>query len=174
MFKRILIPVDDPILAEGAIQEVENLARQGLAGEVILLSVAKRSIRLTDIPVSDLGIGMESDMAPQWREQLHMYEDFLNCIEVKLRSEGIKVQSTVLEGRRPAHDIAKFAHQSGVDLILMTTHGYRGLKRIITGSVAAEVVHESRVPVFVIRPNELPTKALVTEAPVPLALKEVA
>lgn len=66
--------------------------------------------------------------------------------------EGVEVQPTLLTGY-PTEEIVAFAKKSGVDLIVMGTHGHQGLNRIIFGSVAEGVVKNSPVPVITIRPG---------------------
>ena len=151
MFNKILVPLDGSVLAERALPRVLDLARQGLVNKVILLNVVKLKLRLTDIPLNELGIGMGMDTAPQWHEELGRNRDYLTSMEFQLRSQGLKVESVLLEGRHPARDIAKFAQESDIDLILVASHGYTGLKRMLFGSVAAKVIQKARVPVFLIR-----------------------
>ncbi len=55
----------------------------------------------------------------------------------------------------PATEILKFIESKLIDLIIMGTHGYKGLERRIFGSVAEKVVKESPVPVLVINPYKL-------------------
>jgi nucleotide-binding universal stress UspA family protein len=67
------------------------------------------------------------------------------------------VQVAMLEGD-PSEEILSYAHSHGVDLIVMGTHGRRGLDRIILGSVSERVAREARVSVVVVhdpKPDEL-------------------
>jgi nucleotide-binding universal stress UspA family protein len=60
-------------------------------------------------------------------------------------------QGHVLSGYA-ADEIISFARQQGVDIIIMGTHGRRGLDRILFGSVAEKVVKTSEIPVLTLRP----------------------
>ncbi|WP_457572291.1 universal stress protein [Desulfovulcanus sp.] len=51
-----------------------------------------------------------------------------------------------------AEEILNFVEQEGVDLIVMGTHGRKGIDRILFGSVAEKVVKGAKVPVLTIRP----------------------
>ena len=51
----------------------------------------------------------------------------------------------------PGHRIAEFAEEIGADVIIMPSHGRRGLKRLLLGSVAERVLRLSHCPVFVLR-----------------------
>ena len=77
---------------------------------------------------------------------------YLEKIQSELSSEGIKVKTESLEGT-PAQTIVDYAEANDVDLIVIATHGYSGLKKLMFGSVALRVLHDSHVPVLLIRPE---------------------
>jgi len=74
-------------------------------------------------------------------------------IESRLVSDGIKVKTESLEGNRPADTITDYAKEKSMDLIIIGTHGYTGLKKLMMGSVAFGILHQSHVPVLLIRPE---------------------
>jgi nucleotide-binding universal stress UspA family protein len=51
-----------------------------------------------------------------------------------------------------AEEILKYVRSEGIDLIIMGTHGRKGLEKIVFGSVAERVVQKSPVPVLTINP----------------------
>jgi nucleotide-binding universal stress UspA family protein len=51
----------------------------------------------------------------------------------------------------PGHEVAEFAQREGADLIVMPSHGRRGLSRLLIGSVAERVVRLAHCPVLVLR-----------------------
>ncbi|MFC1837128.1 universal stress protein [Thermodesulfobacteriota bacterium] len=63
----------------------------------------------------------------------------------------MKVKSQVLVGD-VAEEIVGHAEGSGMDMIIMGTHGYKGLEKIMFGSVAEKVVRSSSCPVLTINP----------------------
>ncbi len=67
--------------------------------------------------------------------------------------EGLNVTNEILVGYASDEILAK-ARRDGVDMIIMGTHGRKGIDRILFGSVAEKVVKNSPVPVLTIRPNE--------------------
>ncbi len=67
--------------------------------------------------------------------------------------EGIKTQSEVKVGYA-SDEILAYARNNGTDLIIMGTHGRKGLDRILFGSVAEKVVKNSEIPVLTIRPSD--------------------
>jgi nucleotide-binding universal stress UspA family protein len=56
-----------------------------------------------------------------------------------------------MKGRHPADGIIEAATERGAELIVMASHGRRGLSRLVLGSEANEVVTHSQVPVLIIR-----------------------
>ena len=71
----------------------------------------------------------------------------------QVRRSGLKCTSVLLEAQTgPAADlIVRQARKSGADLIVIGTHGRRGLRRLIMGSDAEQVVRSAPVPVMLVR-----------------------
>jgi len=151
MYKKVLVPLDGSALAECTLSHVKNLFKDGSVGEVTLLNVVK-----VDLPWAV----MESDQYPKGidinaiRDPLFIASrKYLADMESRLVSEGIKVKTESLEGNRPADTITEYAQKEGMDMIIIGTHGYTGLKKLMLGSVAFGVLHQSHIPVLLIRPE---------------------
>lgn len=78
---------------------------------------------------------------------------YLAKIESQLNSEGIKVKTESQEANSPAYKITEYAQENDMELIIMGTHGYTGLKKKMKGSVASGVLNSSPIPVLLIRPE---------------------
>jgi nucleotide-binding universal stress UspA family protein len=63
-------------------------------------------------------------------------------------------QRSIVSGD-PATEILKMIDSEGIDLVIMGTHGRKGLQHVIFGSVAENVVKKSPVPVMVVNPYKL-------------------
>ena len=68
---------------------------------------------------------------------------------------GINVRWHLAEDTAAATGIVQRTSHSAVDLIVMATHGRTGLARVLTGSVATEVIRHAQVPVLTLRPEHL-------------------
>jgi nucleotide-binding universal stress UspA family protein len=80
----------------------------------------------------------------------------------RLDGQGVAIECRVLTGT-PGPDIVAFARQFGHELIVVGTHGRRGLRRLLLGSVAETVVRNADVPVLTARaPADGPAAAAIT------------
>ena len=61
--------------------------------------------------------------------------------------EGTEAKRVVVEGD-PARQIVEYAHEEGVGLIVMPTHGYGPFRQFILGSITAKVLHDADCPVW--------------------------
>jgi len=79
--------------------------------------------------------------------------DYLATIQQRLRDEGVSVQTEALH-TDPVGAIIFAARSHGADLIMMTTHGRTGFRKLMFGSVADQLLHETTVPLFFIRADQ--------------------
>jgi nucleotide-binding universal stress UspA family protein len=143
MYEKVLVPLDGSELAECVLPQVRNLAREGVVGEIILLNV---------VEVPSVWVAEGLDFISLKNSQIAAKQKYLAELQAKLSSEGMKVNAEVLEGET-AHSISEYAKENHVDLIVIATHGYKGIKRVVFGSVAMRVLHDAHVPVLLIRPE---------------------
>ena len=69
-----------------------------------------------------------------------------------LRTFGVKAHLEIREGK-PAEEILRLSKERGIDLVVLSTHGRRGIRRVLMGSVTEEVLRRSESPVLVTRPG---------------------
>jgi nucleotide-binding universal stress UspA family protein len=74
----------------------------------------------------------------------------LSKVKKIIEDSGVEVKEVLLEGY-PSEEIINFAENNNMDLIVMGTLGKTGLERFLVGSVAENVIRNSKVPVMVIR-----------------------
>lgn len=67
--------------------------------------------------------------------------------------QGVKAEGKVVNGYA-AEEILNMAENVGADLLVMGTHGRKGIDRILFGSVAEKIVKSSPIPVMTVRPKE--------------------
>ena len=142
MYRRILVPLDGSKVAEGVLPHAKSLAYSEGA-ELILLTVAANPA--LDFAFSDPGIAQSAVEEQEERSQKYIGE-----IENDLKVAGFKT-SIVLRVGSVAETILEVAEELHVDVIAMSTHGRTGPARWLLGSIAERVVHNSKVPVLLIR-----------------------
>ena len=149
MYQKVLVPLDGSKIAESALNHVRILAKDGALGEVILLNVF-----IVAVPhISDPRYGGSIDINILKKDYQERSMQYLTKAKSKLSLEGLTVKTESIEGSSAAYAIADYTQNNGVDLIIMATHGYTGIKRMLLGSVAHQVLNESPVPVLLIRPE---------------------
>ena len=150
MFKRILVPVDGSELAEKAIDRAKKLATH-FGAELHFLRVYAREQVLAD-PHSPFDTYHLVVTAEDAKKRALAY---LATIQTKFVESKLIVQTDTIESNeKVGKAIAEYAAANGVDLIVMTSHGYTGFRRLIMGSVTTETLHHARCPVWVEPANE--------------------
>ena len=153
MYKKILVPLDSSALAECTLSHVKTIVKEGHVGEIILLSVVEMKLPMNYLSAEDSGIIEGFDFQAFWKEEVDKFQRYLAEVQNNLKAEGIKAETVIVKGVAPAQAIIDFSQKNDVDLIVIATHGYTGLKKLMMGSVAFKVLHESHVPVLLIRPE---------------------
>ncbi len=151
MYQKVLVPLDGSELAECALNHVKSLSKDGFLGEITVLNVMK-----VDIPwlsSEDEREHRQFDINKVRERVSNASQKYLADVKSRLASEGFEVKTESLEANRPAQAIIAYALEKGIDMIAIATHGYTGMKGMMMGSVALSVIHQSHVPVLLIRPE---------------------
>jgi len=143
-YKRILCPVDFDEFSVAALREAAALALSSGA-TLQVLHVVSATPPLDEAATGGLAVGEVYE--PQMRIAREQLDKMLATIPKKIPLESS------IEFGNPAALILNLQPKLKPDLVVMATHGRRGLKHLVLGSVAETVVRESRVPVLTIRPT---------------------
>jgi nucleotide-binding universal stress UspA family protein len=147
MYRKILVPLDGSDLVEGTLNQVRALAKEASVEEVTLLNVVNVDTRYSELYGKNFSVS-------KLRESLcDSAREYLAEIGSRLNAEGIKVKTKALPSGSPARKITEYAGKNGMELIVMATHGYTGLRKLMAGRVASKVLNSSPVPVLLIRPE---------------------
>lgn len=147
MSKKILVPLDGSKLAECALSHVKDFLKGGLAGEVTILTVVK-----VDVPWAE-AYDDHFDINALRTQMFTKSEKYLADVKSRLASAGVAVKTDLIELNRPADAIIDYAKKNGMDMIVIATHGYTGMKKLLLGSVAFGILNQSPLPVYLIRPE---------------------
>ena len=147
MYKRILVPTDGSALSRKAVKSAVELA-SALGAEVVALNVVPRypvSYFEGGISVSDSEVAR---VEKQWSEQGQaLAED----VEKAAEKVGVKARAVTVRSDLVAEAIIAAAKKNKCDLIVMASHGRKGIKRLLLGSETQHVLTHGNIPVLVLR-----------------------
>lgn len=146
MYSRFLVPLDGSPTSFLALDHAAELAR--LSGAtVILLHVVEPTRRSTGFERPEVYI---KDVRPRF---LEAGQALLDEAASRLRRNGIATETVLLESgtARVSEQIAQQAEVSDCDLVILGTHGCRGMNRLLLGSDAEQVARIAPVPVMLVR-----------------------
>jgi len=145
-YKRILVPVDGSATSNAGLKEAIGLAKsQGGTLELVHV-VDQHSVVMMGMEASIYMDEVLQDLSAAGRRVLKRAQALAD-------KAGVKARSVLLETiAGPAADsIIAQAKKGRADLIVIGTHGRRGVRRLVMGSDAEQVVRQSPVPVLLVR-----------------------
>ena len=154
MFNDILVPLDGSELSERALPMAQDLAKS-FGATVHLIQMVSREHELVAGRGTDSSVQaaeLELDIARRLTEsQLNRGKIYLERIGSQLKGAGVKVETefTVKAGD-PSENIIDHVKAHSINLVVMSTHGHGGLRRLLMGSVTDRVVHSCQAPVLVV------------------------
>jgi len=163
-FRRIAVAIDDSDPADLALEFALDLAQPATTSLVFVHAVDVRRLYAL--------ASAEHAMAAIAQERSAM-RALLAKAAARAQERGIQSEAFILEGD-PVESLLEFVRAQKVDVIAIGTHGRRGVRRLLLGSVAEGIVRASPAPVVVLRPHakraaqKISAGALETSAPIEL------
>jgi nucleotide-binding universal stress UspA family protein len=149
MFKHILLPTDGSKLSNKAVKQAISLASE-LGARITAVNV----IAKTHSPLMDDGFIVPEIPVMQKRlekAEADLAKKILDAVRKSAADAGIKSDAVAVTSDLPYEAIIKQAEKSRCDLIVMASHGRRGLQGVLLGSETIKVLTHSTIPVLVIR-----------------------
>jgi nucleotide-binding universal stress UspA family protein len=146
MYQRILIATDGSVFANKGLEHGLALARC-LGSHVTVVTVSEPILAGHD----DLLGGLYSLHVEYGKAQDETARRILSEATATAEAMGLQATTLHVRDRQAAEGILETAHAHGSDLIVMASHGRRGMGRLLLGSQAGEVTTHSKVPVLVVR-----------------------
>ena len=148
MYKNVLIATDGSELAIKAVRAGLELAKT-VEAKVLLVTVTEpwpvvETAAQAEIGVKD-PVGTYEALARKGAQST------LAAAAEIAAQEGVDCAQVHVRDRHPVSGILETAENNDIDLIVVASHGRRGLNKLLLGSIANEVVSKSKVPVLVIR-----------------------
>jgi nucleotide-binding universal stress UspA family protein len=143
MISRVIVPLDFSDVSEAALPLAAHLAqRRGVP--MTLVHVIEMSPEFLAYSEGVSQVDALLELEEKGQEYLRRIADGIS---------GVEVETVVLRGR-PARQIVELVDEYTDPLIVMSSHGHSGFRRMVLGSVAARVVQTAGVPVMLVRATE--------------------
>ncbi|MBI4002074.1 MAG: universal stress protein [Nitrospira defluvii] len=138
--ERIVVPIDLSSCSLDALEYATQFAKH-LGASVTILHAME--------PVA-YGLDFSLSHAKEWKRQREYLEERLTILAACLTSYGVNTDH-VLKPGVPVDSITSYVTQHGYDLMIMGTHGRRGLSHILVGSIAGAMLRHAACPVLTVR-----------------------
>jgi nucleotide-binding universal stress UspA family protein len=151
MYKRIMVSIDGSNTSTRALHEAIRIGKHQQAAQIRLLHVIDT---ISYIPHN------ASELQPSFLKELYIQarkygQELLEQAQKEAEREGLQVETRLVELKRASDHIAQVivdeAKGMSAELLVMGTHGRRGLHHLLLGSVAEGVIRLTPCPVLLIR-----------------------
>ncbi|MDB5886972.1 MAG: UspA domain protein [Polaromonas sp.] len=144
MFKHILVPVDGSPASRQAVEKARAIA-----------SAFRSTVTLIYVIDPYAFTGMGADFSYGQSEYLGAAtleaNEAISAAREVFEAQGMFVKGSVVEGHSIYQAILEAAETLGADLVVMGSHGRRGLEKLVLGSVTAQVLSHAHLSVLVVR-----------------------
>jgi nucleotide-binding universal stress UspA family protein len=147
MYKKILVATDGTKLSNMAVEHAIGLA-DATGAEVIAVKVVPRYPQTYFEGSVALSADEIKKIEKQWQDEAMAV---VNAIKAAGQKKDVKVKATTVKSDLIAEALIAAAKRNKVDLIVMASHGRKGLKRLLLGSETQQVLTHSHIPVLVLR-----------------------
>ncbi|HEY7419208.1 MAG TPA: universal stress protein [Ktedonobacteraceae bacterium] len=155
MFQHILVPLDGSRRAEQAIPIAARIAHASKGSSIILIRVVEAVMnyawQFAQSPI---------DYGEAFNAEYYAATTYIKEIVHSDTLQGLNVTTKVIEGHA-ARAIMTTAQAEEIDLIVMSSHGYTGLKRWVLGSVSQQIERHSTIPTLILRDNPVANERLL-------------
>ena len=147
MYKRILVATDGSKLSQLAVDHAIELADR-TGAEVIALKVVPRYPQTYFEGGMGMGAAEVARIEKQWNEEALTT---VNAVKSAGQLREVRVKPVTVKSDLIAEAVTAAAKRNKCDLIVMASHGRRGIKRLLLGSETQQVLTHSHIPVLVLR-----------------------
>jgi len=147
MFKHILLPTDGSELSNKAVKRGIEFAKK-IKARVTAIHVVPEFRVIVDEGLVSLSAALKKRLEA---EALARAQKMLSTIARQAKARGVRCATISVASDLPYQQIIAIARKKKCDLIMMASHGRRGLSSLLLGSETAKVLTHSKVPVLVVR-----------------------
>jgi nucleotide-binding universal stress UspA family protein len=147
MYQRILVPTDGSSLSKKAVKSAVQLAKS-TGAEIVALHVVPR------YPMSYFEgsvVRSPNEVARVEKQWTEHGQNLAQAVQVAAEASGVRAKSVVAKSDMVAEAILSAVRKYKCDVIVMASHGRKGIKRLLLGSETQHVLTHGDVPVLVLR-----------------------
>ena len=144
MFKHILVPIDGSPVAHQAVDKARAIAC-AFRSSVTLIHV------IDPYAYDGRGAGIASGQFDYLQAATVQANEAICAAREVFEARGMVVKGSVVEGHSVYQAMLEAAETLEADLVVMGSHGHRGLENLVLGSVTAQVLSHAHLPVLVVR-----------------------
>ena len=145
MYTHILIPTDGSDLSQNAVKQGMALAKSvGAKVTAMTVSAPYHTFALDPVMVSDTEAQYQKDIEAR-------AEKYLGVVKNAAKAAGLACEALHVMAVHPYEGIIDTAKSKGCDLIVMASHGRKGLSAVVLGSETVKVLTHTKIPVLVCR-----------------------
>lgn len=147
MYQRILVATDGSTLSKKAVTHAIALAAT-CGAELVALKVVPRYPQAYFEGSIPLSVAEIARIEGQWTEAA---KAALDAVQKAAKAKGVVAKAVTVKSDVVSEAIIATAKKHKADLILMASHGRKGIKRLLLGSETQQVLTHSQIPVLVLR-----------------------
>lgn len=144
MFQRILVPTDGSDITKKAVDTAIDLARS-LKARVCTISVKE------PFPYSAISEMQPTPPQEFFDAQERIASERITAVRDACAAAGLECEAHTVEALHPWEAIIEHAQRMECDLLVMASHGRRGVSALLLGSETQKVLTHSKLPVLVVR-----------------------
>jgi nucleotide-binding universal stress UspA family protein len=149
MYKHILLPTDGSELSAKAVKQAIRLA-ESIGAKITAVNVTPQYPH--EWADEEHSVTTPKVLRKRFNEErAEGSKLILDKVKSDAREAGVDCQGISVPSNEPYEAIIKQAKKGGCDLIMMASHGRRGLSGVLIGSETTKVLTHSKIPVLVIR-----------------------
>lgn len=143
-YQNILVPIDGSETSLTVVKHAVDLAK-AFNSKITVVQVLTLD---PYIAAEYLSNGQSNSLIERSREFI---QNNMQAAQQLFQAEGVAVETKLLEGENIARMISLAVNDLKIDLVVLSSHGRTGLKKLIMGSVAQSLLTELQIPVMVIK-----------------------
>ena len=143
-YKHILVPVDGSETSLAAVKQASSIAKAFSSKVTAVCVLAVDPFVAVEFLNTDQFI---NDYVAKAKEEI---QEILEQAKSLFAQEGVTAETQILEGQTIHKVIVEATKDLGADLIVIGSHGRKGIKKLFLGSVTQAILSESTVPVLVV------------------------